>query len=32
MGGMRAAIAEARFPAFRDAVKEEWARGDLAPL
>jgi queuine tRNA-ribosyltransferase len=32
MAGMRSAIAEGRFSAFRHAVKEGWARGDLAPL
>ena len=32
MAGMRAAIAERRFAAFRDGVREGWARGDLAPL
>ena len=32
MAGMRAAIAERRFGAFRAATKEGWARGDIAPL
>ncbi len=31
MAGMRAAIAEGRFKAFRDAVKADWAAGDPAP-
>jgi len=31
MAGMRAAIAEHRFDAFRREIKEGWARGDLAP-
>jgi queuine tRNA-ribosyltransferase len=32
MAGMRAAIAERRFGAFRAATKEGWARGDIAAL
>lgn len=32
MTGMRAAIAERRFGAFRAATKEGWARGDIAAL
>jgi queuine tRNA-ribosyltransferase len=32
MAGMRTAIAAGRFAEFRAAVKDEWARGDLAPL
>jgi queuine tRNA-ribosyltransferase len=32
MAGIRAAIAERRFDAFRQEVKEGWARGDLPPL
>ncbi len=31
MAGMRGAIAEGRFAAFRDAVKAGWAAGDPAP-
>jgi len=31
MHGIRAAIAERRFDAFRQQVKEGWARGDLPP-
>jgi queuine tRNA-ribosyltransferase len=31
MAGLRAAIAERRFDAFRDAVRAGWARGDDAP-
>ncbi len=32
MAGIRAAIAERRFEAFRREVKQGWARGDLPPL
>jgi queuine tRNA-ribosyltransferase len=32
MAGMRMAISAGRFEAFREAVKENWARGDIAPL
>ncbi len=32
MAGIRAAIAEGRFDAFRAATKEGWARGDIPPL
>lgn len=32
MAGMRAAIEEGRFEAFRLATRAEWARGDIAPL
>ena len=32
MAGIRAAIDEDRFDAFRLATKEGWARGDIAPL
>ncbi len=31
MAGMRMAISAGRFEAFREAVKENWARGDIAP-
>ncbi len=31
MAGIRAAIAEGRFEAYRAQVKEGWARGDLPP-
>jgi queuine tRNA-ribosyltransferase len=29
MAGMRAAIGEGRFAAFREATREQWARGDI---
>lgn len=29
MAGIRAAIAEGRFEAFKAEVKEGWARGDI---
>jgi queuine tRNA-ribosyltransferase len=32
MAGMRAAIAEGRFAAFRAATREGWERGDIAPV
>ncbi|OCC01882.1 tRNA guanosine(34) transglycosylase Tgt [Labrys sp. WJW] len=32
MAGMRAAIAEGRFAAFKAETKENWARGDIARL
>jgi queuine tRNA-ribosyltransferase len=32
MAGMRAAIGEGRFEAFRDETKEGWKRGDVAAL
>ncbi|HUI97967.1 MAG TPA: tRNA guanosine(34) transglycosylase Tgt [Xanthobacteraceae bacterium] len=32
MEGMRAAIAERNFAAFRSLTREGWARGDVAPL
>jgi queuine tRNA-ribosyltransferase len=32
MAGIRAAIADRRFDAYRQEVKEGWARGDLPPL
>ena len=31
MAGMRGAIREHRFAEFRDATREGWARGDIAP-
>jgi queuine tRNA-ribosyltransferase len=31
MGGMRSAIVDGRFEAFRDRTAEGWARGDLPP-
>jgi queuine tRNA-ribosyltransferase len=31
MAGIRAAIDETRFDAYRLQVKEGWARGDLPP-
>ena len=32
MAGARAAIAEGRFGAFKEATKERWLRGDIPPL
>jgi queuine tRNA-ribosyltransferase len=32
MAGVRAAIAAGRFDDLREATREGWARGDLAPL
>jgi queuine tRNA-ribosyltransferase len=32
MMGMRAAIAERRFDAYRRELKDGWARGDMPPL
>jgi queuine tRNA-ribosyltransferase len=32
MAGMRAAIAESRFAAFRAATRAGWERGDIAPV
>ena len=32
MAGMRMAISAGRFEAFREAVKENWARSDIAPF
>jgi queuine tRNA-ribosyltransferase len=31
MAGMRAAIGEGRFEAFRQATREQWERGDIPP-
>ena len=31
MQGIRAAIRENRFVAFREQTKADWARGDIAP-
>jgi len=32
MAGIRAAVAERRFEAFREETRENWARGDIPPL
>jgi queuine tRNA-ribosyltransferase len=32
MAGVRAAIATGRLDDFREATREGWTRGDLAPL
>jgi queuine tRNA-ribosyltransferase len=32
MAGMRAAIGEGRFAAFRAATREGWERGDIAAV